>query len=158
MLKFISFALQNQSGELLPQGGTMNEYKSTAIKGAVIAVILWLLMMVEGESAVKAAAIFMVIVALLTLRTTWKIIYSLVGVMGTILSVIGHGLGSLGDTVIGWTTKRHGRLIVQQHKNSPRISVRSESMEETEELDVPKFLRQEDDNAGFGIFEPQPAS
>lgn len=90
-----------------------------------------------------------VVVALLTLATTWKLIYGVVQVIGTSIGLIAHGVGKTGD----WAADK---AYAQRHKlSTPRPASDSRGVPAwdspllatvgassgSDNLDVPDFLR-----------------
>lgn len=81
----------------------MNKHQKIAF--GVVALLAFAFMVawttqLSGLGFVLALAL---VVALLTLPFTWRLIISCIKALGHVLSLIGHGIGFIGDWVIGKT-------------------------------------------------------
>lgn len=136
----------------------MNIYQKIAF--GVVAVLALALLAQDNLIMLIALA---AIVALLTLPTTWKLIFSVLQMVGFLLGGIGHGIGWVGDVIVDWSELRKSNLAspVKKASNVPdwgssELQVPTLTAEPSEELDVPAFLKDDKrgDDAGLGIFEP----
>ncbi len=98
-------------------------------------------------------------VALLTLKTTWKLIFSVLQMVGILLAGFGHGVGWIGDVIAEWLEAQK-RSLVAPDWGSSELHVPATpgtAVESSGELDVPDFLKDEQkrsSDAGLEIFEP----
>ena len=132
----------------------MNIYQKLAFLVVAVLGLAWL----AKDDLVMVIALAAV-VALLTLSTTWKLIFSTLEMSGLLLGGIGHGVGWVGDGVVDWSETRRRSLSVPAWDNlklqTPTTS--TSTVEPSEQLDVPDFLKDDAkraDDAGIRIFDP----
>lgn len=88
----------------------MNTYQKLAFGVVAVLVIAY-----AAAAAIESASVIVTLtafaIALLTLRTTWKIIFGLIQLIGATIALIGHSVGKLGDLVADFAFARQQRLV-----------------------------------------------
>ena len=80
----------------------MNKHQKIAFGFAALLAFAYLVVWTTQLSGLGFVLVLAFAVALLTLPFTWKLIIGLLKAVGYVISLIGHGTGSLGD----WVTSR----------------------------------------------------
>lgn len=153
----------------------MNSTQNAAVGGFLLLITAFFIMREFGDNVFVVILAGFFVVALLTFATTWKIVYAILGMLGDLVSGIGHGIGSLGDWFAKWMTERRQRLSHRLEASAPDWSdpalkkpvTNADDQEEhrlpqdgspTDDLDVPEFMKDENDkqqDVGLRIFEPR---
>lgn len=139
----------------------MNIYQKLAFGVTVVLVLAWL-----AKDDLVMLIILAAVVALLTLPTTWSLIFSVFQMFGILLRGVGHGVGYVGDMIADWSEERR-RSLTPRSKTSSTVpdwgseelrvpTATASTVEPSAELDVPHFMKDDAkrDNAGLEIFEP----
>lgn len=93
-----------------PKERTMNKYQMIAFGGFVVVGLAFAVASTYGVSVLGAVMIFTLIVAILTLKTSWWLIASLVEIGFKAMAVIGHVIGIIGDEIVDWCKDRKTQL------------------------------------------------
>lgn len=87
----------------------MNMYQRIAFGVVPVLVIAYLADATMENAPAKVIGVA-VLVALLTLKTTWKLIYALIQAVGNVAAFTGHATGSIGDKLADTAYARRQRL------------------------------------------------
>lgn len=127
----------------------MNKYQKIAFGAFGLLLLALMIGATQGLDGLKVAVIVTLVVALLTLATTWKLIYGFIQVIGASLGFVGHGIGKTGD----WTadmaySQRHKLSMPRQASqqgvpdwDSPELVTVGAKPASSDNLDVPDFMR-----------------
>jgi hypothetical protein len=88
----------------------MNKYQMIAFGGLVVVGLSYAVANTYSVSVLGAAVIFTLIVAILTLRTTWWLFLGLVEITCKVAAAIGHIIGIIGDEIVDWCRGRKAQL------------------------------------------------
>jgi hypothetical protein len=80
----------------------MNKHQKIAFGFAALLAFAYLVVWTTQLSGLGLVLVLALTVALLTLPFTWRLIIGTIKVVGSVIRLIGHGTGSLGD----WVTSR----------------------------------------------------
>lgn len=140
----------------------MNMYQKLAF---IVVAVLGLALLAQDELTMLFG--LAVVVALLTLPTSWKLIFSVFQMLGFLLGGVGHGIGYVGDVISDWSEERRHSLTPRSKASSGvpdwgseelQVPTATASTEEpSAELDVPHFMKDDTkrDDAGLDILEPR---
>lgn len=111
----------------------MNKYQKIAFGAFAVLVFAFMIASLYNVSGLGLMVVLALVVALLTLPTTWKIIFGFVQGIGAVIAFTGHSVGKIGDVVAdaaftqrqGLSTSMHGvpdwdsPHLVKAGSNSP---------------------------------------
>lgn len=123
----------------------MNVLQKLAFGSVVLVLLAW---MAQQFNVLVAMIVVMAAVAILTLVTTWKVIFMTLQVIGSAVSGIGHAVGFVGDLAVRWSRQRRVALAKGSDSNVPSW--------DSSELAVSQPYGETAD-VGVDIFGPQPA-
>ncbi len=81
----------------------MNVYKQIAFGAFGLMALALIIGALYGQLGLQIASVFMLVVALLTLKTTWQIMLMVLRAVFTVVSATGHLVGIIGDEVVDWS-------------------------------------------------------
>ncbi len=123
----------------------MNIYQKVAIGGFIMWVVALSVTKFYGVTGLVILTAFALIVVLLVFPTVWKLIFSIIEMIGLLIGGIGHGIGMIGDVVADWSEDRRHNLGSSQRSNVPSWdSLEREdgyTIEDSDDLDVPSFVK-----------------
>jgi hypothetical protein len=122
----------------------MNKYQKIAFGAFGLLTLALIIGATYDLNGLKVAVIVTLVVALLTLKTTWKLLLSGTQFLGFVVGGLGHLVGIVGDEVYDWSLDRKVRLVKSSEVpawDSPELNhVGLQDAEPSDELDVPSFM------------------
>lgn len=88
----------------------MNKYQLIAFGGFALVGLTYIVASLYGLSVVWMIVIILLIGAVLTLRTSWWLLASMVEIVFKVMAAIGHITGIIGDEVVDWCKGRKASL------------------------------------------------
>lgn len=93
-----------------PKERTMNKYQMTAFGVFAVVGLSYIVTSLYGQSVLWVILIILLVGAVLTLKTSWWLIASLVEVACKVAAAIGHVVGIIGDEIVDWCKDRKAWL------------------------------------------------
>lgn len=118
----------------------MNLHQKIGFGVLAVLVLAWAAIQVDALTILIVGA---AIVAVLTLTTTWKILFWIIEWTSRIIATLLHGVGFGADWVAVTSKTRRARIDAAPSAKSSGVE---EIDEPSEELDVPRFMKASEDS------------
>lgn len=141
---FVALLLSESPEAPSPKERTMNLYQKIAFGAFGLLALALIIGATYDLNGLKVAVVFTLAVAFLTLKTTWKFIFSGVQLTGLLVGGVGHTVGIVGDELADWSKDRKAQLA-NSYQTSRVPAWDSAELVRTDQpvqndLDVPSFM------------------
>lgn len=93
-----------------PKERTMNKYQLAAFGVFAVVGLSYIVTSLYGLPVLWVILIILLVGAVLTLKSSWWLIASLVEISFKVMAVIGHVIGIIGDEIVDWCKDRKASL------------------------------------------------